>query len=287
MILEVFGIESAFLQETESEEVNDADSVDEKVALHILLAEDNAVNQKIAMRRIAKLGHKVTVVENGYEALEQVAQHSFDCILMDIQMPGMDGYESTRQIRQYEASEQMDRHFMVAMTAHVMKGDEQKCYENDMDAYISKPFRVERLQEVFELALQRKKSCARGLKCNASEQIAMPQSFLAYYASLDPEAREDLLAAAEVMSKSVPQDISKLEEAIREGDVNSVKFMAHTLRGVVGVFAQQDLYALGERLEAGCCELPFNVVERMAREFIVQLEAFVGEVDGVFSSPDR
>ncbi len=286
VILEIFGINGALQPDLQSAVVESPEQSLEEVQLDILLAEDNPVNQNIAKRRIAKLGHKVTVVENGHEALEQIAQNAFDCILMDIQMPGMDGYETTQEIRRYEAGEQLERHFIVAMTAHAMKGDEEKCYDYDMDEYISKPFRAERLQEVLDIAIRRKESGSSQISSRRGENVQSPRTFTAFYASLDEEGREDLLAAAEVMTKSVPQDICKLEYALREKNADSVKFMAHTLRGVAGIFAEQELFALGERIEAGCGELVFEEIERMTKEFIVRLEVLVKEVEGVLSSAE-
>ncbi len=286
VILEIFGVNGALQPDSLPDQEEAPEVVEENTQLDILLAEDNPVNQNIAKRRIAKLGHKVTVVENGHEALDQIAQNTFDCILMDIQMPGMDGYETTQEIRKYEESEQLERHFIVAMTAHAMKGDEEKCYEYDMDEYISKPFRAERLQEVLYIAIRRKESGSGGPQKLESNAGGAPQTFSAFYTTLNEESREDLLAAAEVMSKSVPQDICKLEYALRERNADSVKFMAHTLRGVAGIFSQQDLFALGECIEAGCGELPFDEIERMTKEFIVRLEVLVQEVDSVLSSSD-
>ena len=113
------------------------DSVEER--LHVLLAEDNIVNQQIACRRLEKLGHQVVVVPNGQQAVELVAAKHFDCVLMDVQMPVMDGSEATREIRRLEAEDGRSPAFIVAMTAHAMKGDEEKCLSNGMDEYISKP----------------------------------------------------------------------------------------------------------------------------------------------------
>ncbi|MCH5374659.1 MAG: response regulator, partial [Planctomycetes bacterium] len=103
--------------------------------LHVLLTEDNAVNQKLAMRLLEKRGHSVTVTTNGREALEALRHHDFDVVLMDVQMPEMDGFEATKAIRAGE--QQTGEHIpIVAMTAHAMKGDREKCLEVGMDGYI-------------------------------------------------------------------------------------------------------------------------------------------------------
>ena len=115
-------------------------------SLRVLLAEDNPVNQTLAMRILEKLGHKVQVVNNGREALGRSQAEEFDLILMDVQMPEMDGLEATTAIRAAEAS--TGKHVpIVAMTAHAMKGDREKCLSAGMDGYLSKPIRIDELKQ--------------------------------------------------------------------------------------------------------------------------------------------
>jgi two-component system, sensor histidine kinase and response regulator len=106
--------------------------------LQILLVEDNLINQKLAARLLEKAGHVVTIAANGKEAVDQVAARPFDLVLMDVQMPEMDGYEATQAIRQRERGER--RHLpIVALTAHAMVGDREKCLQAGMDGYVTKP----------------------------------------------------------------------------------------------------------------------------------------------------
>ncbi len=115
--------------------------------LDILLAEDNAINQKLAQRVLEKAGHQVTVAVNGLRALEALETGHFDLILMDVQMPEMDGFEAARRIREAERS--TGRHIpIVAMTAHAMVGDRERCLEVGMDDYLPKPFDPKRLWEI-------------------------------------------------------------------------------------------------------------------------------------------
>jgi signal transduction histidine kinase/ActR/RegA family two-component response regulator len=110
-------------------------------SLSILVAEDNAVNQLLVRTLLEKRGHCVTVVGNGSAALAAWGQNRFDCILMDIQMPEMDGYEATRRIRAYESGN--GTHIpIIALTAYAMKGDREKCLEAGLDSYISKPIQT-------------------------------------------------------------------------------------------------------------------------------------------------
>jgi signal transduction histidine kinase/DNA-binding response OmpR family regulator len=114
-------------------------------SLHILLAEDNAVNQRVAIRLLEKEGHVVTPVVNGLEAVSAVRTGGFDLVLMDVQMPEVDGLEATRRIR--AAGQHVP---IIAMTAHAMKGDEDRCLAAGMDGYVSKPVSAVRLREAIE-----------------------------------------------------------------------------------------------------------------------------------------
>ena len=126
--------------------------IHEKVAgcsLKILVAEDNPVNQKLAIRMLEKRGHGVTLARNGREAVAALESDVFDLVLMDIQMPEMDGFEATAAIRQSERG--AGRHQpIVAMTAHAMKGDDQRCVDAGMDGYLAKPIRGEELYALLE-----------------------------------------------------------------------------------------------------------------------------------------
>ena len=117
-------------------------------SLDILLAEDNAVNQTLARRLLEKQGHKVTVVVDGRQAVNVSAQRSFDLILMDVQMPEMDGYAATEAIRAREGDGK--RTPIIALTAHAMGADHQRSIEAGMDAFLTKPIQVNELLKVIE-----------------------------------------------------------------------------------------------------------------------------------------
>jgi CheY-like chemotaxis protein len=118
-------------------------------ALRILLAEDNLVNQRLAMRLLEKRGHRVVVVANGREALEALEKESFDLVLMDVQMPEMDGMEAIARIREKEVRTGGHQP-VVALTAHAMKGDMERGLSAGMDGYLTKPIRPQELDDILD-----------------------------------------------------------------------------------------------------------------------------------------
>jgi CheY-like chemotaxis protein len=107
----------------------------------VLVAEDNAINQRLAQRLLERRGHKVEIVDDGAKAIAALARDSFDLVLMDVQMPGMDGFQATAAIRAKERA--TGGHIpIIAMTAHAMSGDRERCLAAGMDAYVSKPLRA-------------------------------------------------------------------------------------------------------------------------------------------------
>ncbi len=142
-------IQAAFSGETlrPAESSREAAAPGSQASYHVLLAEDNSVNQKLAVRLLAKAGHETTVAGNGREAVSLYETGTFDVVLMDIQMPEMNGYEATEAIRQLEAAS--GRHTpIIAMTAHAMKGDRERCLAAGMDGYVSKPIQAAELLAV-------------------------------------------------------------------------------------------------------------------------------------------
>jgi CheY-like chemotaxis protein len=113
-----------------------------KADLRILLAEDNSVNQMVALRMLKRLGYQADTAANGKEVLAALKSRSYDIVLMDVQMPEMDGLEAARLIR----SEKVGHPYIIAMTAHAMKGDKEVCLEAGMNDYVSKPVRMEELR---------------------------------------------------------------------------------------------------------------------------------------------
>ena len=116
--------------------------------MHILLAEDNVVNQKVAVRMLERLGYRADVVADGQEAVEALYRQRYDVVLMDVQMPQMDGLEATQCLRaELPAARQP---YIIALTANAMKGDRDRCLDAGMDDYLSKPVKLDSLRAALE-----------------------------------------------------------------------------------------------------------------------------------------
>jgi CheY-like chemotaxis protein len=131
------------------------DTAAQQVSLRVLLAEDNLVNQRLATRLLEKRGHQVTVAGNGLEAVAAAEKGQFDLVLMDLQMPDMDGFEATAVLRERE--KETGIHLpVIALTAHALKGDRERCLEAGMDGYLTKPIRPQELDASLEIYTMRK-----------------------------------------------------------------------------------------------------------------------------------
>jgi CheY-like chemotaxis protein len=255
-------------------------------SLRVLLAEDNQVNQRLAVHILERLGHQVQVARNGVEAVKLFEQSPFDLVLMDIQMPEMNGEEATLRIREIE-SKRGGHIPIVAMTAHAMKGDRERFLESGMDEYVSKPISQERLREVL-------RTLGRPLGGPASPPVAPAApatesggaSFdaAALLARVDSD-KELLGSLVAVFKADRPSLMASIEEAIATDDSMALADTAHTLKGALSVFGVEPARSTAEQLEMagkdGRLQNAGELYERLGREVAAAeqgLEAFLAEV---------
>jgi two-component system sensor histidine kinase/response regulator len=200
--------------------------------LRILLAEDNLVNQTLAARLLEMRGHDVTVAGNGKQALAELKKQAFDVILMDVQMPEMDGFETTAAIRKSEKS--TGKHIpIVAMTAHAMKGDKERCLAAGMDGYLSKPIRGADLFETIEA------SCGARSELPSSEKNTEPieEAFDGEALLARLEHKTELCAELiDTFLHESPQTLSTVKLAVERQDAKAIAHAAHALKGAVANF---------------------------------------------------
>jgi PAS domain S-box-containing protein len=214
--------------------------------LCILIAEDNPVNQKVALFQLQKLGYRAHVVDNGRLALEELARMDYDVIFMDCQMPELDGYETTRDLRAIEGA---DRHtWVIAMTAHSLEGDREKCLAAGMDDYVSKPVKPEDLQA----ALQRYTGLRQEKQQAQDHRIAgvIDPQVIAGFREMGAEGEESILGKLiEVFLENTPRLFDEARAAVASHLSPQLERAAHTLKGSCSNFGAERMRVACERLE--------------------------------------
>jgi two-component system sensor histidine kinase/response regulator len=214
--------------------------------LRVLVAEDNEINQLVARRILEKLGHKVTVVGNGREALSAVKSGRFDLVAMDVQMPEMDGLNATAAIRNLEDKTCAEIP-IVAMTAHAMKGDRERCLAAGMDDYVSKPIRAAELSRaISEVTSQRKTGKVPVSIAKKTNEVVDETALLK---RLDGNRRL-LRELARIFLADYPRHLAQIKDALRAGDADTLAKTAHTLKGAVGNFAAEKVAETAQLMEA-------------------------------------
>jgi CheY-like chemotaxis protein len=213
--------------------------------LRILLAEDNAVNQQLAIRLLEKQGHTVAVAATGTAAVAALEHATFDLLLMDLQMPEMDGFEATVLVRAKEKTTGR-RLPIVAMTAHAMKGDRERCLRAGMDGYISKPIHAKELFEtIANLALAT--ACAeQPFPDREPEEAFFDQATALARLNNDPDLLQEL---AKTFLNDAPRMLQDAYEAVAAADAPKLRRSAHCLKGAVSIFAEGDAYQAALALE--------------------------------------
>jgi two-component system, sensor histidine kinase and response regulator len=210
----------------------------------VLVVDDNPVNKRVAVRMLEKMGHTVDIADNGNGALAALARVSYDAVLMDCQMPEMDGFEATREIRRREGT---DRHTtIIAMTAGAMAGDEEKCLAAGMDAYLSKPVKADRLAAMVTLWTE-----PRLRRPSTQPREATPgpldQSYVIGLRELGPDEFDKLVR---LFLKDGQARVDALRTAQATGDTRAMVKLAHSLKGSASSFGAGTLAARCGELQA-------------------------------------
>jgi two-component system, sensor histidine kinase and response regulator len=221
-------------------------------SLRILLAEDSIVNQKLAVALLEKHGHQVVVANNGKEAVAALDGQDFDLVLMDVQMPEMDGFEATAVIRAKE--QQTGGHIpIVAMTARAMKGDRQQCLEAGMDDYVSKPVRRQQLFEAIQNALRRIRKPVRPGKDSGSGPPPSRESavLVDWHGALEiADGDEQLLRElVQAFIEEYPTQLVQIRRALEHHNAPLLQRSAHTLKGTLRMLGSTAASGLAEQLE--------------------------------------
>ncbi len=241
--------------------------------IRILLAEDNPTNQKVAMRILEKLGYRADAVSNGAEALKALGMIPYDLVLMDVQMPEMDGFQATRQIRDSEIAVLDHRVPIIAMTAHAMKGDREACLQAGMDDYVSKPVNPVQLADAIRRQLKRIRVAGpAAVEDSAGEEVLVfdRESALERVGG-DEDVLNEILG---LFLSDAGRQIELLAQASQNGDCAAIRGQAHSLKSASGsigacVMQQiaQQIETAGEQRELGRAAVLIPAVRKEYERF--------------------
>jgi len=227
-------------------------------SLHILLAEDNEINQRFAIRLLEKAGHRVTVAGNGRLAVDLLSAQTFDVVLMDVQMPDMGGYEATAVIREREPHIGR-RQRIVAMTAHAMTGDRERCLEAGMDGYISKPLDPKALFAIVEDGGEAADSAAQASGFDHQELLERFGG-----------DRELLADVIRLFVEDCPVRVEAIGRAVASRDADRVRFEAHGLKGAAGNLSASGLFEAASMLERLAAEARTETIDAAWRKLSLE-----------------
>ncbi|MEZ6094595.1 MAG: response regulator [Pirellulaceae bacterium] len=249
--------------------------------LKILLAEDNLINQRLARAILAKFGHDVTIAQNGSEAIEQFRAEKFDLVLMDVQMPGVDGLEATRQIR---SGEPEGTHVpIIALSAHTYQGFREQCFEAGMDEYLAKPLRRNSLMDAIErLTGRRSGTHPQPDKSSSTRVVDWRQAFDTVGG--DRKLLNDLI---DVFLDEHSNMLRDIETALQQHDFVSLGRSAHGLKGALNYLGAQQAIVSARKLEEIAplqkpveCEKWIEQLKAETKSLTLELHKFKTKSDG-------
>jgi CheY-like chemotaxis protein len=213
--------------------------------VRVLVAEDNLVNQRVVEGLLAGRGHKVTVVNNGREAVRALTRDAFDIVLMDLQMPEMGGFEATAEIRALERA--TGGHVpIIALTAHAMNGDRERCLAAGMNGYLSKPIDRLRLFEIVEYNLATATATPEVQMDSGGEPVLDRQQLMDRLGGDEELAREVI----DLFRQDLPGVVARIQLALGAREAPSLQAAAHALKGAAGNLSAVSLAAAAKTLES-------------------------------------
>jgi len=259
-------------------------SIARKKSLRILLAEDNLVNQKVALRILEEYGYRADLAANGLEVLEALQRQNYDAVLMDIQMPEMDGEEATRILRQRLPKEKQP--FIIALTANAMQGDEERFLTAGMDAYISKPMRSYQMQQALhqaELVKQPFPQPANTLTDSSSPPPIIDRDVLFDIVGNLEEAKgqEILLDLIQIFLKESREGMQKLRQSIQINATDAALRTAHTLKGASLPLGALPFSQACARLEIAMRKKELDQVLPLMQDIEIAYEQLLEEMDNL------
>ncbi len=242
--------------------------------LRILLAEDNLINQRVATSMLESRGHRVFLVDDGVKVIDAIERQPVDVVLMDLQMPLMGGFEATAAIRQREALLHARPIPIIAMTAHAMKGDRERCLAAGMSGYVSKPIRANELFAAVEGAVPASWSPSPVVEpCQPCQQLMGEITFDEQAALASVNGDQKLLREIiELFLDDCPRVMGELASALAARDTVAVRRLAHTLKNSMGYLGMKDAYDCALRLEKLARDDQLDGAETVWRTLAHQLE---------------
>ncbi|MGC2401864.1 MAG: response regulator [Acidobacteriaceae bacterium] len=247
-----------------------------RTKLRVLLADDNTVNQKLARRILEKRYCIVETTTSGRGVLSALEKQAFDVILMDVQMPEMDGFEATAAIRRKEKSS--GKHVpIIAVTAHAMKGDRERCLAAGMDGYIAKPIQANELFAVIERLLP------EPAESTDTSGTTGPEAVVDELALRDRVDNDDQLLQelVEVFRQDCPQSLKRIREAIAQEDSRALEMTAHAIKGAVGTFAARPAFHAALRLEIMGREYQISGAKRAYKTLETEIDRLQSALEAI------
>ncbi len=254
-----------------------------QMPLRILLAEDNAVNQKVAVRIFEKLGYRADVAANGIEAVESVRNINYDIVFMDVLMPEMDGYEATKLI--LDEFQPDERPKIIAMTANAMQGDRETCLEAGMDDYLSKPIRIEELQTVLykwgKTIYDEKDVLISALKLKKAPTQLIDESKITFLQDIQNEQDVNFyLELLDIYIADMPVMIRNIKTAVEEKNAKMLQLNAHKLKGSSVTLGIDFITQMSHDLESAAREKNFGeLTYKMVDELVHKFETIIKELE--------